>query len=1166
MSSQSSIIKQRLELLKQLTEAFLPVDQRSDNNADALFRSCKDLVDFHTFLDTHPDVVAAEWAQLRDRIVDNAQFDKAAVLASLASRLLSSPHPHQIESTQRDFPSRQLSFLLAASRNVLGSAVDPSLLKLEQQQSDNGDEESTTNRPEDYQWSDDSDDSDDGWWTRSIAYSPDDALSAWSGAEEEGDDEKEEERNDNDNDALSNVSTQQNQQNQQQTVPISLLSVSPALQETVHRHPSYRPPLRSPTPRRTKAKQYYGPTSLTVWLASRHKEGGHPARHLDPRRCFTQPQLVVQILNMLKGVRAPGLAFRFDAECTAYTPSKGVHSQDLPSATLAALLPRFAMLATQLQQIQEFCEGVVGGGDGGNGRLPTVAAFASELMGHMVGIRAQVLRVEGEGVTSLLVLRSNVAMMERQVAVLHRLVVACLGGGGASTFRRERSMTPFETVAALLDAVHDELSGQLMHPTARGGSIAAMLTAIFQTVWRPLLRAIDDWVERGVLVSQDILPEFFIRPPSSAKQLSAQHRIATPLPLLIGPALAQQILQAGLATQSVEQGPQQTQSRGKYHSDTPGTITSGTTGPPTPTAKCVLYDQFQEELQRFFMSTTKATCTDDNQNDDEEEQKRKQEPTQPTTDTIDEELTKEWNQAVSRDKHHAFVPENEDIDDLQSLPSSALLLPAAVEMEAYMLPSSLGDDIGTAMKQSFASATTNFYGDDDALAHIAEDQQQDTLLPCPFFDIEKGHRHAWTSSTSTHVSVCALPLQVITRRCLLRPITQRIDRANAQACASCLSSGLLHHIEALCLFSTTSSVDLDPFIEGLLSRCSTPRGADGVSVVELNASLSDALHPAVDFQVGDSNININGLKPRMPLSVKIEKHPASALGPYSNNNDNNNTIIRSLERLVFVITPLDPLCHVVPAPAGHNDTTSSFLEVHSQLTTFSLQLRWTEASLVTARVAGWHWKSHSGARSRTPSTALHQSMLHIVRAVRGHVLSHALAAKEVLTGRLGECETLEGMRVCCEEYAEKLKVQCLFDGGSGSGTLSGVKAALMGGLDAALRLCILLGKGRKASAALLLIENDLEVAAAVAAVAGAVGEEEEQEEEGRNNEELVAEAEDARRRVAQVEAAVRASEREFEQHRVKLMAAIAQAGREVGGHGEAARALLAAVDVDGRYV
>ena len=303
-----SILKRRAELLEELigsTANLAPNHPRYD----ALSRACKEHIDFHSFLDTHPDVVNAEYARLKERLEDNAQFDKVTALSNLTSRLLDL-NP---ASSQLDFASRQLSFLLAASRNVLRTVVDPELVASLPQEGVLGTDNNTASGLDPSQWTDEEEDSDAEWWANEVAYSPEDGLSVWSGDEEENEDGKVHRttgaavdddgnyRNDPtrgnsfspaDRDGLAGSKTLIPDPTNSPLTPL-------AVSRTGHRSPTrysgkdgQRQRHLSPSQRRVR--QPYNATSLSVWLAAKDS-GGHPARQLDPRRCFTDSELVSQV-------------------------------------------------------------------------------------------------------------------------------------------------------------------------------------------------------------------------------------------------------------------------------------------------------------------------------------------------------------------------------------------------------------------------------------------------------------------------------------------------------------------------------------------------------------------------------------------------------------------------------------------------------------------------------------------------------------------------------------------------------------------------------------------------------------------------------------------------------------------------------------------------------
>jgi len=283
-----SVLKRRAELLEQLIASTAHVSPGHPKH-QTLARFCKEKIDFHSFLDTHPDVVTAEYAQLKERLEDNAQFDKVTALGNLSTRL----ENLNLVSSQLNFAQRQLSFLLAASRNVLTTVVDPEILA---QSGINNtsvvDDNTSAIHPS--EWSDDDDDSDAEWWANEVPYSPEDGLSVWS-----GEDEEEEEGNKLEGSGITvidgNGSSFPPPGDGIEHIPDPTDSpLTPlTLARTAQRSPTRGHRQRRLSPLR-RMKQPYSATSLSVWLAAKDS-GGNPARQLDPRRCFTDSELVSQV-------------------------------------------------------------------------------------------------------------------------------------------------------------------------------------------------------------------------------------------------------------------------------------------------------------------------------------------------------------------------------------------------------------------------------------------------------------------------------------------------------------------------------------------------------------------------------------------------------------------------------------------------------------------------------------------------------------------------------------------------------------------------------------------------------------------------------------------------------------------------------------------------------
>lgn len=275
-----SVLQRRAELLAELVAAATERDSAHPGTA-AIARACKEQIDFHSFLDTHPPTVEQDWDQLRERVESHAQFDKANALAHLAGRLLATDTS---TSTQRDFPHRILSFLLSAAQGVLQTEINPASLTEPQK----GEEQVAA---EAVPLSDD-EGSDAAWWASEVPLSPD-VLSDWSG--DEADDGYL-----SDDAAAAGQRYKSPAKSPEWPRPRGLDPLDAPLTPLAPIRPSHRSPSRSGpgarqlSPWRRRSVRPYGPTSLSVWLAAKDSSG-HPAGQLDPRRCFSQRELVVQV-------------------------------------------------------------------------------------------------------------------------------------------------------------------------------------------------------------------------------------------------------------------------------------------------------------------------------------------------------------------------------------------------------------------------------------------------------------------------------------------------------------------------------------------------------------------------------------------------------------------------------------------------------------------------------------------------------------------------------------------------------------------------------------------------------------------------------------------------------------------------------------------------------
>ena len=276
-----SVRQRRAELLEQLIGATTGLAPGHPARA-AVTHFCEDKFQFHSFLDTHPPTVDEELAQLRARLEAHAQFDKSEALGALAERL----SPLDADSAQRDFPHRVLSFLVSSAHRVLQTSLEPALLAGPGGEAEPAAQEALP------PWSDeDEDGSDAEWWGAELAYSPDDALSAWSGEEEDDPDTAAGEGGAGGG-GTAPGSPSAGKPPGPHPLDAPLTPVAPPRHAT--RSPSRLHRGAASPWRRQLPSKPYGATSLSVWLAAKDS-GGHPARQLDPRRCFTETELVLQV-------------------------------------------------------------------------------------------------------------------------------------------------------------------------------------------------------------------------------------------------------------------------------------------------------------------------------------------------------------------------------------------------------------------------------------------------------------------------------------------------------------------------------------------------------------------------------------------------------------------------------------------------------------------------------------------------------------------------------------------------------------------------------------------------------------------------------------------------------------------------------------------------------
>lgn len=284
--------KEQIALLQSLIQAGAGVTS-DDPRFTAVFADCKQVLDHHTFLDTYPETVDADWSETLQRINDNGQLEKSALLNTFRDALLADTD--LASSTQRDFPYRVASLLLGISRNPLNTYTDASGLALAQKIEQAAEAAARSDDVTAALVEQLSSDSEAEFWQTYGTYSPGDSLSEWSGEEREEDDLESlvEEGDEKSGKGDLNMTSRD---------AVNLAAPDGSYEYKEHFHTPLavsQRKVRHPrtSPRHTGQRGHrprYGPTSLSVWLAAKDS-GGHPARQLDPRRCFTDKELVLQV-------------------------------------------------------------------------------------------------------------------------------------------------------------------------------------------------------------------------------------------------------------------------------------------------------------------------------------------------------------------------------------------------------------------------------------------------------------------------------------------------------------------------------------------------------------------------------------------------------------------------------------------------------------------------------------------------------------------------------------------------------------------------------------------------------------------------------------------------------------------------------------------------------
>ncbi|KAK9840835.1 hypothetical protein WJX81_007958 [Elliptochloris bilobata] len=196
------------------------------------------------------------------------------------------------------------------------------------------------------------------------------------------------------------------------------------------------------------------------------------------------PRLVMQVLHLLRGCSEPGSAFRSGPDgCLGAAP--GVHVPHLSPGALLRLLQRFAAAGATTRRLREI-------------ELRGVDA-------QLAGLAACAGAAEGGGSTSLLALEAATRAPMRRLELLALAASAATDAvvavGGAAEAAAERA-------AGLLDAQHALLRSAAARGTPQGAEEAGVLLRLFLHAARPLLSAIEAWVNEGRLPATHA--EFFI--------------------------------------------------------------------------------------------------------------------------------------------------------------------------------------------------------------------------------------------------------------------------------------------------------------------------------------------------------------------------------------------------------------------------------------------------------------------------------------------------------------------------------------------------------------------------------------------------------------------------------------------------------------------------------
>lgn len=372
--------------------------------------------------------------------------------------------------------------------------------------------------------------------------------------------------------------------------------------------------------------------------------------------------------------------------------------------------------------------------------------------------------------------------------------------------------------------------------------------------------------------------------------------------------------------------------------------------------------------------------------------------------------------------------------------------------------------------------------------------------------------------TDPSVWASSLPLQVLGDRSLLQPIREKISQAGKRTCDAMLRAGLIPQLTTLRHIAAAGGPEMESFVQYLLTHISTSRGVDGLSPFELNMALANALG------AGREGNEDNMATLALPAAHAVVK-PSAGGKPENFSPGQLATTVASMHRVMLSIDAPFPVNLIAD---------DSFLQLHTAVSTLSLQLQWVEQSLVRARVSAWKKGAGIGASNgsisavSSPATRVtQQQMIHLVRAMRMHMLTALEVAGGVLESAIVGCVSLSEIVAHCKEFEGAVRVGCLLETPEHD-----VRAVLIEGLESSLRHCILLGHARRVEADLL-----------------GVG--------------AMVLASDAKVRLARIKTVIQATERQFTEHRARLLTLIAAQGHS-GAHSDAARGLLATLDPDGR--